>query len=140
MESKPNYWRKLISEQEARGQQVRSFCRERGIGKSSFYRWRRRLQQSVAIRAAGDRAGNHQHGLPAGHAECLAEPLAPPEFDVRMSAPGPSIERLPVMREQFGYAMYRMSNNAREDILEPGERLDGIPLAAGDEAQQYCRR
>jgi hypothetical protein len=36
-ETKAKYWSKLIGEQEAGGQKVRSFCRERGITEPSFY-------------------------------------------------------------------------------------------------------
>ena len=42
-ETKPKYWSRLIAEQEAGGQKVRPFCRERGIGEPSFYYWRKRL-------------------------------------------------------------------------------------------------
>ena len=45
-ENRRKYWRKLIAEQEASGQKARPFCRERGIGEYSFYKWRRRLRQS----------------------------------------------------------------------------------------------
>ena len=47
--TKREYWSKLISEQEASGQKARPFCRERGIGEYSFYKWRRRLQQSEPV-------------------------------------------------------------------------------------------
>ena len=50
--TKREYWSKLISEQEASGQKARPFCRERGIGEYSFYKWRRRLQQSEPVRFA----------------------------------------------------------------------------------------
>ena len=32
------------------GQKARPFCRERGIGEYSFYKWRRRLRQSETVR------------------------------------------------------------------------------------------
>jgi transposase-like protein len=51
-ETKREYWSKLIAEQEANGQKVRPFCRERGIGEHSFYQWRRRLQEPQAVRFA----------------------------------------------------------------------------------------
>jgi transposase-like protein len=51
-ESKPKYWSKLIAEQEAGGQKVRPFCRERGIGEPSFYYWRKRLRKSDTVRFA----------------------------------------------------------------------------------------
>jgi hypothetical protein len=44
-ETKPKYWSRLIAEQEAGGQKVRPFCRERGIGEASFYYWRKRLRR-----------------------------------------------------------------------------------------------
>jgi hypothetical protein len=52
VENKRKYWRKLIAEQEASGQKARPFCRERGIGEYSFYKWRRRLRQSEPVRFA----------------------------------------------------------------------------------------
>ena len=51
-ETKPKYWSKLIAEQEAGGQKVRSFCRQRGIGEPSFYYWRKRLRKSDTVRFA----------------------------------------------------------------------------------------
>ena len=51
-ETKREYWRKLIAEQEASGQKARPFCRERGIGEYSFYNWRRRLRESDTVRFA----------------------------------------------------------------------------------------
>ena len=52
LENKRKYWLKLIAEQEASGQSVRPFCREREIDEYSFYRLRRRLQQSDPVRFA----------------------------------------------------------------------------------------
>ena len=46
------YWSKLIAEQEASGQKARPFCRERGIGEYSFYKWRRRLRQADTVQFA----------------------------------------------------------------------------------------
>ena len=51
-ETKPKYWSKLIAEQEAGGQKVRPFCRERGIGEPSFYYWRKRLRTRGSVRFA----------------------------------------------------------------------------------------
>jgi transposase-like protein len=51
-ENRRKYWRKLIAEQEASGQKVRPFCRERGIGEHSFYRWRQRLRRSDTVQFA----------------------------------------------------------------------------------------
>ena len=50
--TKREYWSKLIGEQEASGQKARPFCRERGIGEYSFYKWRRRLRQSEPVQFA----------------------------------------------------------------------------------------
>jgi transposase-like protein len=51
-ETKREYWSKLIAEQQASGQTVRPFCRERGIGEHSFYQWRKRLQENGTVRFA----------------------------------------------------------------------------------------
>ena len=45
-------WSRLIAEQEASGQGVSAFCQDRGLKANSFYRWRRRLQQSEPVRFA----------------------------------------------------------------------------------------
>jgi hypothetical protein len=47
-ETRGKYWSKLIAEQRASGQKALPFCRERGIGAYSFYKWRRRLRQDEA--------------------------------------------------------------------------------------------
>jgi transposase-like protein len=52
LETKREYWSKLIAEHEASGQKVRPFCRERGIGEHSFYQWRKRLSENPAVRFA----------------------------------------------------------------------------------------
>ena len=51
-ESQRRYWSKLIAEQKASGQKARPFCRERGIGEWSFYKWRRRLRQAKTVKFA----------------------------------------------------------------------------------------
>jgi transposase-like protein len=50
--SKPEYWRKLIAEQEGGGQKVRPFCRDRGITEASFYYWRKRLRKRESAQFA----------------------------------------------------------------------------------------
>jgi transposase-like protein len=50
--SKPEYWRKLIAEQEGGGRKVRPFCRERGIAEPSFYYWRKRLRKRESVQFA----------------------------------------------------------------------------------------
>ena len=51
-EQRRRYWSKLIAEQEVSGQKARRFCRDRGIGEYSFYKWRRRLQQIDTVQFA----------------------------------------------------------------------------------------
>ena len=51
-ETRRKYWRKLIAEQQASGQKVLTFCRERGISQYSFYKWRQRLRQGAEPRFA----------------------------------------------------------------------------------------
>lgn len=46
------YWRKLIAEQEASGETIRAFCKQRGIGDHSFYSWRRRLRVNAPVQFA----------------------------------------------------------------------------------------
>jgi hypothetical protein len=49
---KPEYWRKLIAEQESGGQKAGPFCRERGITEASFYYWRKRLRKRESVQFA----------------------------------------------------------------------------------------
>ena len=51
-EAKRKYWSRILAEQEAGGQKVRPFCRERGIGEPSFYYWRKRLRRIETVRFA----------------------------------------------------------------------------------------
>ena len=39
-------WRGLIAEQSRSGQSVAAFCRERGLGPTHFFAWKKRLSQS----------------------------------------------------------------------------------------------
>lgn len=41
-------WRSLIAEQQASGQSVAAFCRERGLRDGPFYEWKKRLRPSEA--------------------------------------------------------------------------------------------
>jgi transposase-like protein len=51
-DQKREFWSKLIAEQEASGQTIRSFCKEHGVGDHCFYYWRKRLQQSEPVQFA----------------------------------------------------------------------------------------
>ena len=51
-ETRRKDWSRLIAEQQASGQRVHAFCHERGIKPNSFYRWRKRLQESPPVRFA----------------------------------------------------------------------------------------
>jgi hypothetical protein len=42
---KREYWSKLIAEQEASGQTIRAFCKERGVADQALYSWRKRLRK-----------------------------------------------------------------------------------------------
>src|SRR5208283_2823781 len=44
-------WRQRISEQEASGQTIRAFCRERGLKESTFYAWRKCIRENSAASA-----------------------------------------------------------------------------------------
>ncbi len=39
-------WQRLVSEQAESGQTVSAFCQERGLGRQSFFAWRKRLSQA----------------------------------------------------------------------------------------------
>jgi hypothetical protein len=50
--NKAEYWRNVITEQEASKQKVGPFCRERGISEGCFYYWRTRLRKNAPVRFA----------------------------------------------------------------------------------------
>ncbi len=45
-------WTRMIELQEKSGQSVKVFCRERGLGEASFYRWRKRLRRPDPVKFA----------------------------------------------------------------------------------------
>jgi hypothetical protein len=53
---------------------------------------------------------------------------------------GRSRRRLPVVGKQFGQSGDGVRRDAREHVVEPGERLDAAPLTGRDEASQHGRR
>ena len=52
-EQRRELWRERIAQQEAGGQSIPAYCRERGLKEHAFYWWRRRLrEQGTAVRFA----------------------------------------------------------------------------------------
>lgn len=52
-EQRRELWRQRIAEQEAGGQSIRAYCRERELKESAFYGWRVRLRkQNTPVRFA----------------------------------------------------------------------------------------
>ena len=49
---KREYWSKLIAEQEASGQTIRAFRKERGVADHSLYSWRKRLRKIEPVQFA----------------------------------------------------------------------------------------
>lgn len=44
-ETRREFWRQLIAEQEQSGVSVRALCQQQGASEHSFYQWRKRLAQ-----------------------------------------------------------------------------------------------
>jgi hypothetical protein len=63
-------WQKLISEQEQSGQSVAAFCRERELGASHFWWWKKRLRTPLTKFVEG--------AEPASSEEVQARPAADP--------------------------------------------------------------
>jgi len=62
------HWRQIVQQQKSSGLSVARFCRERGIGQSSLFAWKRRLTREaeasaapefVLLKPAGDGDGRH---------------------------------------------------------------------------------
>lgn len=49
---KREYWSKLVAEQEASGQTIRAFCKERGVADQALYSWRKRLRKIEPVQFA----------------------------------------------------------------------------------------
>jgi hypothetical protein len=45
-DSRLEYWRQQIAEQQQSGQSVKAFCQSRALTEQSFYWWRKRLEQA----------------------------------------------------------------------------------------------
>jgi len=52
IETRGEYWRGRIAEQERSGQSVHMFCKAHGLTEQSFYLWRKRLRQQDPVRFA----------------------------------------------------------------------------------------
>jgi hypothetical protein len=50
--TKADEWAERIAAQQHSGLSVKQFCREQGLTEYSFYAWRKRLQESGAVRFA----------------------------------------------------------------------------------------
>ena len=48
---KERFWRKALAEQQRSGQDIRAFCRGRGLSEPGFYAWRRAIAQRDRERA-----------------------------------------------------------------------------------------
>ena len=49
-------WRSIMARHEASGLSGEGFCEAEGIGRSAFWRWRRRLSDEAAARTGGEAA------------------------------------------------------------------------------------
>jgi hypothetical protein len=47
------YWAKMVAEQEASGQGIRAFCRQRQVKETNFYAWRRELRFRGLLKDGG---------------------------------------------------------------------------------------
>jgi len=82
-------WQKLISEQERSGQSVAAFCRERELGRSHFFWWKKRVRTPLTKFVEVKLTPTVLEGAGAGpvsRAEVLARPAAdrPPAGDRRV--------------------------------------------------------
>ena len=51
-ESRLEFWRQLVAEQQQSGMSVRAICRQRGASEHSFYQWRKRLAARLPMKFA----------------------------------------------------------------------------------------
>jgi hypothetical protein len=72
-------WQKLISEQARSGQSVAAFCRERELGTSHFWWWKRRLRTPLTKFVEVKLTPTVREGAgPGSRAEVLARPAVDP--------------------------------------------------------------
>jgi len=50
--SRSDGWRKQIADEQRSGLSVREFCAQRTVNENAFYKWRKQLQTSEAVRFA----------------------------------------------------------------------------------------
>jgi transposase-like protein len=51
-ESRREFWRQLVAQQQQSGVSVRAFCQQRGTSEHSFYQWRKRLAANLPVKFA----------------------------------------------------------------------------------------
>ena len=51
-ESRREFWRQFVAQQQHSGMSVRAFCRQRGTSEHSFYQWRKRLAAQLPVKFA----------------------------------------------------------------------------------------
>lgn len=51
-QSRREFWRGLVAEQQQSGMSVRAICRQRGASEHSFYQWRKRLAEQLPVKFA----------------------------------------------------------------------------------------
>ncbi len=98
-QSREQYWRGLIAEQERSGQTAREFAEERGLSPWSLYGWRSRLGVA-GDRKRGGRGTAGRHDVPA-EAELVA-------VDVVGGGSGGEVGSLPLFEVEIGEALVRV--------------------------------
>ena len=48
-QTRREYWRELIAQQEKSGTTVQAFCAQQGVTEASFYGWRKQLRATAAV-------------------------------------------------------------------------------------------
>ena len=80
------FWKSLVEQWRASGQQVRGFCRKHRVAETAFYYWRKRLADEAGKASPGRRPGRAKGALAAKAAE--AQEAAPAFVPVRVTSGG----------------------------------------------------
>ncbi len=75
------YWQELLENHKASGLSIDEFCADKGVSRSTFYRWVQRLRDGIPDSVATERVGPP-----------LAEPAEPKFLPVSLTAPPVEIE------------------------------------------------
>jgi transposase-like protein len=82
MEVRLAQWAQVMQDRASSGESIAAYCKQRGIGRHSYFYWQKKLREAAVQQLAGSKNGQ-QALVPSGWAQaCVAEEPAPEQASV----------------------------------------------------------